>query len=296
MKELFFITFLLITSLCFGQLKSVIINSETKETIPYVNIWIENENVGTTSNENGEFELDVSGSKIIVFSAIGFETKKIASNEIKSILALKPQTTLLDEVVIILKKQNEKLVIGTFNKSEINHYFSSGSKPWIIAKYFEFKEDYSETPFLNKIKLLTNSEIQNSKFNIRLYSIGENGQPDDYIYDENIIGTAQKGKRVTEVDISDVNIAFPKEGFFIAIEWLIIDDNIHKYSYKIKGSRKRLKAVSYEPSVGTIPSESEHNSWGFIKGKWGRVWKNIPTSNSYKSKYNVLAIELTLTD
>jgi len=139
MKNLLLILFLLVTNLCMGQLKSVIINSETKGTIPYVNIWIEGENIGTTSNENGAFELKVNGSKIIIFSAIGFETKKILSDSIEDVLELKPQVTLLDEVVVRSKRENEKLVIGKFNKSEVKYYFSSGSKPWIIAKYFQFE-------------------------------------------------------------------------------------------------------------------------------------------------------------
>jgi len=298
MKKILVITFLFSTSLCFGQLKSVIINSETKETIPYVNIWVEDENIGTTSNENGVFELEVIGSKIIIFSAIGFETKKILSDNVKDVFELKPEVTLLDEVVITSKREREgkKLVIGKFNKSEVKYYFSSGSKPWIIAKYFKYSEDYDKTPFLNKIKLLTNSKVENSKFNVRLYSIGEDDKPGSYIYDKNIIGIAKKGKKITEIDISDLNIEFPTEGFFIAIEWLIIENNKHKYSYKAKTSKKRINAISYEPPVGTIPSESEHNSWGFLRGRWERVWKNVGSSKRYRGKYNVLAIELTLTD
>lgn len=59
----------------------MIIDSKTKEKIPYVNIWVENENIGTTSNEKGEFELKINNTKIILFSAIGFETRKISSDQ-----------------------------------------------------------------------------------------------------------------------------------------------------------------------------------------------------------------------
>ena len=48
MKKLLAITILLISNLCFSQLKAVIIDNETKEKLPYVNIWVENENIGTT--------------------------------------------------------------------------------------------------------------------------------------------------------------------------------------------------------------------------------------------------------
>ena len=127
MKKLLAITLLLISNLCFSQLKSVIINSETKEKIPYVNIWVENENIGTTSNEKGGFILEIDSTKIILFSAIGFETKKI--------------------------------------------------------------------------RILTKSDVKDSKFNIRLYGVSENGEPENYIFDQNIIGIAKKGKKTTENDI-----------------------------------------------------------------------------------------------
>jgi hypothetical protein len=34
----------------YSQMKGIVIDAETKEKIPYVNIWLENENIGTTSN------------------------------------------------------------------------------------------------------------------------------------------------------------------------------------------------------------------------------------------------------
>lgn len=297
MKKLLAITLLLISNLCFSQLKSVIIDSETKEKIPYVNIWVENENIGTTSNEKGEFKLEIDGTKVILFSAIGFETKKISSDSIKNILELKPLITELNEVVIKSKKKSQKLIIGKFKKSKINHYFACGTKPWITARYFKFKEEYNNTSFLNKIRLLTNSDVENSKFNIRLYGVSENGEPKDYIYDENIIAIAKKGKKITEIDVSDLNIEFPKDGFFIAIEWLIIESNKYEYNYTMKDSNKKLTGISYEPSIGTVPAETDENSWIFNQGKWRKIFKNNSgTLKRYKDKYNLLAIELTLTN
>ena len=296
MKKLLAITILLISNICFGQLKSVIIDSETKEKIPYVNIWVENEKIGTTSNENGEFELEIDNPKIILFSAIGFETKKISSDLIKKTLELKPITTELDGVIINSKKSTQELIIGEFKKPKINHYFGCGLKPWIIARFFKYNDKYSNTPFLKKIRILTNSDVKDSKFNIRLYSVNENGEPENYIYDQNIVGIAKKGKKTTEIDISALNIEFPDNGFFIAIEWLIIENNKYEYKYTIEGSRKKLEGISYEPAIGTVPAETDKNSWRYNQGKWRKVRKNVGTSKKYKDKYSLIAIELTLTN
>jgi len=228
---------------------------------------------------------------------LGFETRKISSDSIKNTLELKPLITELTEVVIKSKKQNKKLIIGKFKKSKINHYFACGATPWISARYFKFQEEYNKTSFLNKIRVLTNSNVDDSKFNLRFYGVNENGEPEDYIFDENIIGIAKKGKKITEVDISDLNIEFPKEGFFIAIEWLIIESNKHEFSYTMQGSSKKLTRISYEPSIGTVPAETDENSWIFTQGKWRKIHKNnSETLKRYKDKYSLLAIELTLTN
>jgi CarboxypepD_reg-like domain len=50
--------FLVLVFLCCSlqaQIKGVVEDSLTGKPIPYVNIWVENENIGTTSEENGTF-------------------------------------------------------------------------------------------------------------------------------------------------------------------------------------------------------------------------------------------------
>ncbi len=291
------LSFFLASGLCTGQLRSVVINSATNEGVPFVNIWIENENVGTTSNQNGEFELDVDGEKMIVFSAIGFETRKVPSQSITDTVILTQKINLLDEVIVQSNKGNEKLVLGKFKKSRINHYFSCGTKPWITARRYEFEEEYLKTPFLNKLKILTRSDIKDAQFNIRLYGIGKEGEPSGFIYDENIIGLAKKSKKVTEVDLSDLNIRFPEDGFFIAVEWLIIDSNIHEYTYTIEDTQEERKGISYEPSIGTIPVDTNEESWMYTQGKWKKIFPFYnPVNNDNDGKYSLLAIELTLTN
>lgn len=298
MKKSFVIILFLISNFCFSQLKSVIIDSETKEKIPYVNIWVVNENIGTTSNEKGEFELKIDTPKIILFSAIGFQTKKVSSDSIRNILELKPAINELDEIIINSKKLAKELTIGEFKKSKINSYFACGGTPWVSARYFEFKENYKRTPFIEKIKILTKSKIKDSKFNIRLYNTNEKGEPENYIYNENIIGIAKKGKRLTEIDVSKLNIKFPEKGFFIAIEWLIIENNKYEFNYTIKGSKEKHLGIHYDPKVGTIPSVVNKNSWIFIQGKWRKSSRknNNESFRKYRNKYNQLAIELTLTN
>lgn len=70
-KRLIFIL-LIISQFTFSQIKGIVKDLISGEPIPYVNIWVENENIGTTSEENGQFQLNYNNySKRIIFFFIG---------------------------------------------------------------------------------------------------------------------------------------------------------------------------------------------------------------------------------
>lgn len=91
------------------SVSGTVFNSETKETIPGISVYVKNTIIGTTTNNNGEFLLKKipSDSAIIIFSFIGFEKKEIAisNNSKKNIqIELFPSTISLKEVVVITAK------------------------------------------------------------------------------------------------------------------------------------------------------------------------------------------------
>lgn len=299
MKNYILLIFLFSTTLSYAQKKGRIIDSTTKLPISYVNIWVENEPEGTTSDENGFFEFSKDyTTKTIVFSAIGYETKKIDWNSISETIVMDSEEIMLNEVVIHSKKETIESVIGNFKRSKINKFFACGEKPKIWARYFPYKEKYSITPYLKQIKVFSISENKNTKFNIRIYSIDSLGRPNKYLYSKNIIGIAKKGNKITKVDVSGFDISIPENGFFIAIEWLIVDSNKYEYTYKEKGFKTKLTAIAYDPVFGTIAEETNENSWEYIEGNWKKVEEDIfdDLKKKEKKRYSVLAIELTLSN
>ncbi|MGS2727161.1 carboxypeptidase-like regulatory domain-containing protein [Psychroserpens sp. BH13MA-6] len=295
MKKILFVTLILFVNLIYSQTKGTVLDSISQEPIPYVNIWVENENIGTTSNEIGQFEINESlKDKTLIFSAIGFKTKKVNFKANTEKVHLSPEITELEEV-LISNKLGKELIVGQFKESDIDLNMACWTKPWILARYFPYEEKFNETRFLKSIKIRTTSDIKDAKFNIRIYEKDENGEPSAFLYDKNIIGIAKKGKKLTEIDLSEYDIYFPKDGLFIAIEWLIIEEN--KYEFKVKWveTKKKEKKTSYEPAFGVIPSETGENSMIYISGKWQKIWKSR-SPKKYKDKYGLLAMELTLTD
>lgn len=113
---------LLITQIALSQKKATVIDSKTKEKIPYVNIWNENGKWGTSANEDGEFDLTkFDSSANFIFSAIGYKTVKHKYNSISTFVELIQEPKELKEVIILSRKNTTEYQIGNFKKAEVKH-------------------------------------------------------------------------------------------------------------------------------------------------------------------------------
>jgi hypothetical protein len=295
-----------------AQTKGVVVD-ESGKPIPYVNIWVENENIGTTSEENGEFSIADTENKTLVFSAIGFETLKAKLNESGKIV-LKSIAYQLDEVLIQKRIGKDQIEIGKYKKRNINLYYGTvTSQPTIMAKFIAATEDIKTQPFIDNITFLTLSQINKAKIKIRFYEVAPDGSPGLDYSDDIIIFTVKNGKQNNTLDLKDKNLIIPDKGLFIAFEWMIIEENKYTYKYtldeennKVQGalpdSKKKVykDGIQYEPSIGTIPSDSS-TTWQYIAGKW--VSRKIHKKSNlrggldkYDNKFGELAIKITLTN
>lgn len=276
-----------------NEVKGVVVD-ENNKPIPYVNIWVENENVGTTSNDNGFFTIDVSEGKRLVFSAVGFESKMISiKNEEK--VVLKTAVFKLDEIIITKRKQDKELEIG--NAERIHHRQLSGDKPWIYGKLFEFDTLYKKTPFLKKIVFYSDSDIKNAKLKIRIFEFNDSIPTNDLL-SEDLMVTVKKGMRKNSIDISKFNLKFPEKGVVIGLEWLIIEENKFFFEYKSYNSKEIVKSISYAPCLVVNYSKVEH-SFSYSKGKWVRNKIFVNENSNDKPWFNTVilpAINLILTN
>lgn len=278
-----------------AQLKGIVIDHKSKEVIPFANIWVENEDIGTSAGTDGEFLLNNADStKWIIISAIGYESKRGKLKQGLNTIHLNPKTIRLQEVVVKPGNKNYQASIGKFNKRKINHYYGCGGNPWITARYFEYKKEYKRTGFIKEIKVLTSSDVKDAKFNVRFYKRNVRGEPEDFLLEKYIIAVADKGTKITKIDISDLHIRFPAEGLFIALEWLIIEENKHEYVYTLADSKKKLSGLSYEPAFGTVQHET-NEGYVYVKGGWDQE-SNLLKSRDDETKFRMLAMELILSN
>jgi hypothetical protein len=285
-------TFCLSTLISFSQTKGKVLDFETSEPISFVNISIKDRNFGTTSNEKGEFIINENTeNEFLVVSSIGYENALVEVAEKEIVIYLKPKTYEIKEVIVKPNKEKREIIVNSLRKKRSNHSFACNEYAWISAKQFDFKPEYKETPYISNIKILTNSRINNAMFNVRILSANEKGEPSEEIYYENIIAYAKRGKKTVNINLSDKRIKFPEKRIFIALEWLIIEKNEFRYSYTMKGSKKKYEGVSYEPKFSVFNEQGESETWIYTGGKW---YSKSMSQN--ENEYLDLAIELTLTN
>lgn len=287
--------FLFITIQNFAQINAKVADSVSKKSLPYVNIWVENENIGTTSEENGAFVISNNAlNKTLILSCIGYEKKAMKLCENNQVFYLKETIQQLNEVVIESQKSTIFNTISTFNLEEATTGFGIQLAPWIVGRYFEYNKDYEKTPYLNKIKFATNSNIKDVRFKMVLYVADENGAPGEYLYNEDIIFSVPKGLKETTVDLSKYKIIFPENGLFIAFEWLTIENN--KYKYKLKGfnSDNYKTAYRYEPTLSAFTTEKFGNTWIYTNANWRK--STALSIGKDKGSFTTLAIETILSN
>lgn len=291
MRELIFIPFLFISFNLYSQVEGIVLNKETKEPIPYANIWMADEEIGTTSDTSGRFSLAGNHiGKFLIISAIGFESIKIQIDSEAPYMYLKPKTYLIREIQVT-PRLNKEFVDGSFRRSQVYNY-NCPRVPLIYARFFPFKEEYGNNPIIKSIKIATYSKIH-AKINIRIFNVLENGQPGDDLLTDNYFVSVRKGRKTRSIDISDaIIIPFPRTGVFIAIEFLIIDEN--KYIPKTARHLETNQIVGYMPFLGVIESDEPERSWMYFQGTWQNkegMFANLPPNKKNTRNY---AIEITI--
>lgn len=114
MRFIFFICFLLLSSLASGQtIHGTILDKKTNLPIPDVHAQWVNTQVGTISNLEGKFELrTVGGVNTIRVSAIGYTTREEIVEDNDSLqIALEPSALMLNQGITITAQRQEDLTI-----------------------------------------------------------------------------------------------------------------------------------------------------------------------------------------
>ena len=150
-----------VTSIIDKTVRGKVTDQSTGQGLPGANVVVRGTNVGTTTDENGSFTINVpDNGAMLVFSSVGFVTQEIqVGNRTTINITLDPDTKVLSEVVVI--------GYGTAKKSDLTGAVS-------FVKEAELKE--RPAPSLNQmlagrmpgVQVNTNSGRPGGRTNVRI--------------------------------------------------------------------------------------------------------------------------------
>jgi hypothetical protein len=267
-------------------------DSLTGKPIPYVNIWVQNENIGSTSEENGTFFINTNANgKKLIFSTLGYEKKIINASETSEV-NLKLLAYSLNEVVISKSIGTKSIEIGK-TKTEIYQAFDNSPK--IDTKFFPYFPSYKKTKYIKQVSIYTDSRIEEAIIKIHFYEADANGFPGEELLDKDFVVTVKKGTRTNRFDVTDFNLKFPKKGLFVGFEKLMIEKNKTEKTITDLNTNITQTQKTYFPFMLYNYVERDF-LYTFSGGKWNIKTKQKDGDSSGKMMINEPAINLILTN
>jgi len=218
---------LLLSSAAYSQeiYKGNIIDKNSKETLPYINIGVIGKNIGTVSNDMGDFQIELNekyDNDTLKFSSIGYKSLIFEVSNFKKIILNNPSVQLeeaiteLKEVVVSSRKLKEKILGNKTTSKKIRLGFTSNNLGNEIGIKIKIKKSPTYIEDFNFC--IVRNEYDSIKLRLNFYDL-KNGLPNKNILKENIIITSQIKDGKLTVDLRDYDIVVYGD-FFVSLEWI----------------------------------------------------------------------------
>lgn len=201
-------------------------DSKTKLKLPYVNIGVLNNEIGTVSDKEGSFDFHLTESNVndtIRISMIGYKAKILTVGELlnkegKNGISLEEEVSELNEVVLTAKKWKKKTLGNKTKSTFIGHlfYYEQLGKEMGIRVNVGRQPNFVDT---FNFHISYNRFSAKSFFRLNMYKI-VNGKPSDNILKSNIIipvEPKQTGMITTDLKKYDIVL---KEDVIVTLEWV----------------------------------------------------------------------------
>jgi hypothetical protein len=147
-KILFFIVNIFVSQVAFSQSITItgkVVDGSTGKPLEYVNIYLPETHYGTITNIEGNFSLSIPSlhnEDTLVFSIIGFETKKILLKNITGcfIIKLKPYNQTIDQVTVRAKRINPANILKQAMKNIKENVYNNKYQTKVLARNFIQKD------------------------------------------------------------------------------------------------------------------------------------------------------------
>jgi len=285
MKKLLILALVLSAGSGFSQIEicGKITDSKSGKAIPYANVYLKNNSVGTTAYRDGSFRLKLDSvfQDSVIFSIIGYGKQSFYL----------PDLTKSNYVEVSLTPIQEKLPEVEVKPRKLKSY-EAGLRPRLSKHCSGLHRNHSDARWIPNeskvegfIKLVAvyvcQEGIYDASFRVNLLSVDfKSGRPSAPLVSRDFIVQAVKGNEWVQIDLSQELVKFPIEGFFVSLSVLPIDSlQMNEYRERLPGYTDRQISYSapvFGHSFEPYAEASEYN-WqkGWIHEEWVSYWKEL---------------------
>ncbi|RRB04119.1 carboxypeptidase-like regulatory domain-containing protein [Larkinella rosea] len=244
-RFLFLIVFLFTSFYVFAQttLKGQVLIETDGQPVAYALITEPQHRFGTYADAQGRFTATIpAGIDTLLISCVGFETLllPLAGLSESTAYRLRAKPNVLTEIVVRGRKPRLATVGATRKRAPIVWGNCSGRN---IEFALHVRNTNGIQGYLHRVSyLIARGGMPTAPFRVRVYAITD-GEPGADLLPQSVVTSARRGNTWCEVDLSRYQIAFPKEGLFIAMEWLPTDEARYKFatSFKMPDGQKNAR-------------------------------------------------------
>lgn len=270
--------------------------------IQYANIGIPGANIGTISNPDGSFALNIPGKWLndsITFSSIGYSKRTIA---ITFLLQQQDHVIYLDEKPVelrpvIVSNKKDKIQTIQLGNSQFNGgvletdtiYAGRSVALLIESKTSDNKKSMQFPAYLENARLrILRNNLSSFKFRIRISSVHVlTGQPGEDLLNKSIVVASSMRKGWLKFDLSELNMEV-QEPFFIIFEQLLdindrtaIADDYRKFEKKYPD---KIKIDTIEIDGRKEPRTKITGSHKLdLAGTYIAIWSSNPATKHFTS-------------
>lgn len=261
-----------------------VVDSKTKEPIPFASIGLRIEETGALTNEYGFFQMakpEKNAQDSLVVQALGYLRKAVAVNKgdkLEDLIIEVEKRNIVLKTVDITGKNLKATDMGS-NKSQPGEGMIQGM-PGSQYAFFVKNEKGKKLGMIRTVSFYIGEHgFPKEPFRVRIYkNDGDYNAPNTDLLTENVVVSAPTGGAWFTVDLAPYNIPAPDEGFFVAMEWIVSGDKFYTTNFM----------DNYTP-YGQIMRPTfefkESRTWTYSMGKG---WSLITMSNGSGLRYNAM--------
>lgn len=286
--------------------RSLVLDKESGQVLPFANIMVEHRDMGTTADIAGSFSLTLTKelkNDTLVISYMGYHTKRICvCDVVPEGIEMQSKVYLLDAFQVVPGRR-KTLEINRFNRREClvpySNQQSTSSDLWlpqrpmepsIEAMFFPNNLEGNRSTLIKEVWIYTRSWSLPAHFRLRILRADESNYPVEDMITENVVVTVNKRQELVKINLEEYMLIFPEKGVFVGVELLIIPENKHLVPLPDNSDVVTL----YSPFLQfcTVPHQATY--WLYSGGIWEENELKLPAlgGDEYQRPAISLIVEL----